>query len=60
MHRGFALMCVFMMASLGCQASATSIALTESAATPVAAISSDQPLVVGSESVWGEVPKQCA
>jgi hypothetical protein len=60
MQRRLPVVGMFLLASLGCQASATSIALTESAATLAAAISSDQPLVAGSESVWGEVPKQCA
>jgi hypothetical protein len=60
MHRGIAAMGMFLLASLGCQAPATSIGPVESLATPVAVVASGRPMAAGSESVWGEVPKQCA
>ncbi len=60
MHRALALMGMFLLASLGCQAPATSNGPLESVATPVAVVASEQPVAAGSESVWGEVPKQCA
>jgi hypothetical protein len=60
MQRSVAVMGMFLLASLGCQAPATSIGPLESVATPVAVVASEQPVAAGSESVWGEVPKQCA
>jgi hypothetical protein len=60
MHRGLALMGMFLLASLGCQAPATSIGPLDSVATPVAVVSAEEPVAAASQSVWGEVPKQCA
>ncbi len=60
MHRGLAAMGLFLLASLGCQAPATSTGPLASVATPVAVVTSEQPVAAASESVWGEVPKQCA
>ena len=60
MHRSLAAMGMFLLASVGCQAPATSVGPLESVATPVAVIASEQPVAPQSASVWGEVPKQCA
>jgi len=60
MQCSLAVICVCLLATLGCQAPAASISATESGAAPVATVAVEQPVAGGSESVWGEVPKQCA